>query len=51
MLTHNCDALGLVGQLLDKVSAGRKPIVEKPERKDGYRAVQDDMPDLSFKTL
>lgn len=45
------DALGLVGQLLDKISAGHKPRKEVPEKRDGYRAVQDDMQDDSFKTM
>ena len=30
ILTHNCDALGLVGQLLDRMFAGTRPAVEKP---------------------
>jgi len=46
------DALGLVGQLLDKISAGIEPRKEKKGRSlDGYRSVQDDMPDDSFKVM
>jgi len=31
ILTHNCDALGLVGQLLDKMIAGRERPRDKPK--------------------
>lgn len=45
------DALGLVGQLLDRVSAGR-PIKKKTEDKpDEYRPLHEPEPDDSWKTL
>ena len=45
------DALGLVGQLLDKINAGQKPKpLEQPQR-DGYRAAFEEMPDDSWKTM
>ena len=34
------DALGLVGQLLDKMIAGRTPKKEEPSRRDGYRSAR-----------
>jgi hypothetical protein len=53
MLTHNCDALGLIGQLFDRVSAGVTPIARKERRgiSDSYRAIQDDIKDDRFLTL
>jgi hypothetical protein len=34
------DALGLVGQLLDRMVAGQKPVTpEKPKNISGYRSV------------
>jgi len=45
------DALGLVGQLLDKISPRQrlKPPDVKP--RDGYRAAREEMPDDSWKTM
>lgn len=46
------DALGLIGQLLDRVSAGVVPVAKKEKRAmDSYRAVQDDIKDDRFLTL
>lgn len=45
------DALGLVGQLLDKMLAGRKPKIEVPGTSDGYRSVADTGGNDTFKTL
>jgi hypothetical protein len=50
------DALGLVGQLLDRITAGQKPKPpdEKqidPYRIDGYREMFDEAREWSFKLL
>lgn len=47
------DALGLIGQLLDRVSAGVVPISKKEKHSphDAWRAVQDDIKDDRFLTL
>ena len=45
------DALGLVGQLLEKISAGARPKPPDLPPRDGYRARFDEMPDDSWKTL
>ena len=48
------DALGLVGQLLDKISAApRRPTPPKPIQRDAYRPAFDEMPDdnWSWKTI
>jgi predicted phage terminase large subunit-like protein len=47
------DALGLIGQLFDRVSAGVTPIARKERRgiSDSYRAIQDDIKDDRFLTL
>lgn len=44
------DALGLIGQLLDFMVAGKKPKPKDVTKTDGYREAQDDKPD-SFMTL
>ena len=44
------DALGLIGQLLEKISAGQKPKPTKPTIRDGYRAI-DERDDDSWKTM
>ena len=45
------DALGLVGQLLDKINAGQKPKPPEQPQHDGYRAAFEEMPDDSWKTM
>lgn len=47
------DALGLIGQLLDRVSAGVVPVAEKKKNTphDAWRAVQDDIQDDRFLVL
>jgi len=40
-------ALGLVGQLLDRISAGQKPKPPEVEHQDAYRSAFDEMPDIS----
>ena len=45
------DALGLVGQLLDKISAGPRPKPPEVTQRDGYCAVFEQMPDDSWKTM
>jgi hypothetical protein len=39
------DALGLVGQLLDKISAGPRSKPPEVTQRDGYRAAFEEMPD------
>jgi predicted phage terminase large subunit-like protein len=41
------DALGLVGQLLDRISAGQKPKPPEAEYREAYRPSYDVMPDVS----
>jgi hypothetical protein len=36
ILTHNCDALGIVGQLIDQMTAGRKPKKKEIAEVDDY---------------
>jgi hypothetical protein len=45
------DALGLVGQLLDKISAG--PRLKPPEvaQRDDYRAAFEEIPGDNWKTM
>ena len=45
------DALGLIGQLLDRISAGQRPKPPAVTPRDGYRAASDEMPDDSWKTM
>ena len=45
------DALGLVGQLLDKINAGPRPQPPNETRPDGYRTLLDEIPDHNLKTL
>jgi hypothetical protein len=45
------DALGLVGQLLDKISAGPRPKPPEVTQRDGYCAAFEQMPDDSWKTM
>jgi hypothetical protein len=45
------DALGLVGQLLDKISAGPRPKPPEVTQRDGYRAAFEETPDDSWKTM
>ena len=45
------DALGLVGQLLDKISAGPRPKPPEVTQRDGYRPAFEQMPDDSWKTM
>ena len=45
------DALGLVGQLLVKISAGPRPRPPDVTQLDGYRAAFEEMPDDSWKTM
>jgi len=52
--THNddqVDALGLVGQLLDKISAGPRPKPPEMTQRDDYRAAFEEMRDDSWKTM
>src|SRR5262249_60175799 len=41
------DALGLVGKLLDRISAKQKPKPPEFAHDDDYRSASDDMPDVS----
>jgi hypothetical protein len=41
------DALGLVGQLLGRISAGQKPKPPEITHQDAYRSVSDGMHDVS----
>ena len=41
------DALGLVGQLLDRISAGQKPKPPEVTHHDAYRSASDEMHDVS----
>ena len=45
------DALGLVGQLLDKIHAGQRPKPPDVTKSDGYRSAFEEMPDDSWKTI
>jgi predicted phage terminase large subunit-like protein len=45
------DALGLVGQLLDKISAGSRPKPPDLPQRDDYRAPFEEMWDDSWKTM
>jgi predicted phage terminase large subunit-like protein len=45
------DALGLVGQLLDKISAGRKPKPPDETKRDVYAPPFEELPQDSFKTM
>jgi predicted phage terminase large subunit-like protein len=45
------DALGLVGQLLDKISAGRKPGPPEVPPREAYSPPFEDRPDDSWKTM
>jgi predicted phage terminase large subunit-like protein len=45
------DALGLVGQLLDKISAGPRPKQPEMTQRDDYRAAFEEMRDDSWKTM
>ena len=51
--THDdqVDALGLVGQLLDKINAGQKPKPLEVIQRDEYRAPFEEIPNDSFKTM
>jgi hypothetical protein len=48
ILTHNCDALGLIGQLLDQVSSGRKPKAPVVEEETGYKPFENEPVTDSF---
>ncbi len=45
------DALGLIGQLIDKMVRGRKPEDKnkRPPRKDWFEKMDDDAPEISWK--
>jgi hypothetical protein len=46
------DALGLIGQLLDRMTAGQKPRpTQEEKRPDPYRAMFDEIGEWSFKLL
>src|SRR5207244_12299990 len=45
------DALGLVGQLLDKISAGPRPKPPEMAQRDDYRAASEEIPVDSWKTM
>lgn len=45
------DAMGLIGQLLDVMVEGRKPKKAEPDRRDGYRSINDDRYEDSTLTL
>jgi hypothetical protein len=45
------DALGLVGQLLDKINAGPRPKPPDQPQRDDYRAAFEEMPHDSWKTM
>ena len=51
--THDdqVDALGLVGQLLDKINAGQKPKPPERTQPDAYRPAFEEIPNDSFKTM
>ena len=41
------DALGLIGQLLDRIGAGQKPELPVRKQRNAYRAASEGMPDDS----
>src|SRR5713226_8372016 len=45
------DALGLVGQLLDKINAGQKPKPPDVSQRDDYRAAFEEIPGDNWKTM
>jgi hypothetical protein len=45
------DALGLVGQLLDKISAGPRPKPPDLPQRDDYRAAFEEIPGDNWKTM
>jgi hypothetical protein len=45
------DALGLVGQLLDKISAGPRPKPPEVTQRDDYRTASEEIPIDSWKTM
>jgi hypothetical protein len=45
------DALGLVGQLFDKISAGPRPKPPDLPQRDDYRAAVEEIPFDSWKTM
>jgi hypothetical protein len=45
------DALGLIGQLLDMMTAGRKPREERKPKRDAYADRDDDRGSDSLVTL
>jgi len=51
--THDdqVDALGLVGQLLDKINAGQKPRPPDRTQPDAYRPAFEEIPNDSWKTM
>jgi len=45
------DALGLIGQLLDRITAGQKPKPPDEKKRDPYREAFEELHDWSFKLL
>ena len=45
------DALGLIGQLLDRITAGQKPKKPDEKKRDPYREAFDEFHEWSFKLL
>jgi len=45
------DALGLVGQLLDKINAGQKPKPPDVAQPDSYRPAFEEIPGDNWKTM
>ena len=45
------DALGLVGQLLDKINAGQKPKPPDVAQPDAYRPAFEEIPGDNWKTM
>jgi hypothetical protein len=45
------DALGLIGQLLDRITAGHNPKPPEVIRRDAYRSMYEDPVDFNWKTM
>jgi phage terminase large subunit-like protein len=45
------DALGLIGQPLDRITAGQKPKKREEKKRDPYREAFEELHDWSFKLL
>ena len=45
------DALGLIGQLLDRITAGQRPITPRVEKPNPYRPMYEEFQECSIKLL